>query len=131
MNTQDEIFEYTYAAPTEAERRTIEHIRKSYLSQTKAEDDFSRLQRLDRKVQNPPMVFALSFGIVGTLVFGTGLTFALELGKLISGALIAAAGIIPIVAAYPNYRLVLKRQKKKYAEKIIELSDKLLKNDEN
>lgn len=131
MNERNNDYEYTYAAPTEGERKTIERIRENYLPQTKQTDDLTRLRQLDKKVQNPPMIFALSLGIVGTLIFGLGLTLILEMGELVFGSLIAAVGIVPVVLAYPVFRLVLKRKKQKYAEEILSLSEKLLQRNEN
>lgn len=131
MNESYNDYEYTYAAPTEGERKTIERIRKNYLPQTERADDLTRLRRLDKKVQNPPMISALSLGIVGTLIFGLGLTLILEMGELLLGSLVSAVGIVPVLLAYPVFRLVLKRQKQKYAEEILALSEKLLQNSEN
>lgn len=131
MNSPHNKFEYTYAAPTESERKTIERIRKNYLPQEKHESDLDRLKALDGKVQNPPMAFALSFGVVGTLVFGLGLTLILEFGKLFFGAVLSVVGVVPVALAYPVYRFVLKAQKKKYAAEILALSEKLLQNGKN
>lgn len=126
MQKKENDFEYTYVAPTQAERKQIERIRESYLP--KEENAFTRLQNLDKKVQTPPMITALTLGIIGTLIFGLGLTFILEWNGLMVGTALSALGLVPILLAYPLYRAVLKRQKKKYAKEILELSEKLLKN---
>lgn len=126
MQKKENDFNYTYVAPTRAERKQIERIRESYLPTE--ENAFTRLQNLDKKVQTPPMITALTLGIIGTLIFGLGLTFILEWNKLLLGATLSALGLVPILLAYPLYRAVLNRQKKKYAEEILQLSENLLKN---
>lgn len=126
MQKNENDFEYTYVAPTQAERKHIEHIRESYLP--KQENAFTRLQQLDKKVQTPPMVTALTLGIIGTLIFGLGLALILEWNNLPLGTALSALGLVPILLAYPLYRAVLKRQKEKYAEEILQLSENLLKN---
>lgn len=126
MQKKENDFNYTYVAPTRAERKQIERIRESYLPTE--ENAFTRLQNLDKKVQTPPMITALTLGIIGTLIFGLGLTFILEWNKLLLGAALSALGLVPILLAYPLYRAVLNRQKKKYAEEILQLSENLLKN---
>lgn len=129
MNTneeQNERFEYTYAAPTERERKKIEQIRKTYLPQEKKRTDLERLQELDRKVQHPPTLLALTLGVVGTLVFGLGLTCILEWQKLALGAVLSLVGIVPVALAYPLYRLWLEKRKRKYSAEILSLSEKML-----
>ena len=74
------------------------------------------------------MVTALTLGIIGTLIFGLGLALILEWNNLPLGTALSALGLVPILLAYPLYRAVLKRQKEKYAEEILQLSENLLKN---
>ena len=119
-------FAYTYTAPTERERKEAESIRKEYANEEKKTDKLARLRALDRKVKDLPKIIALSLGVIGTLVFGTGLAMILEWGLLFWGTLVALAGILPLAFAYPAYKSLLKKRKDKYREEIVSLSDEIL-----
>ena len=121
-----EVFEYTYYAPTEKERREAEHIRRGYIS-GKAVDKLSRMRELDKKVKTPPMVWSLSLGVVGTLIFGGGLSFITVSNELIIGSVLGVVGLIPVALAYPVYKKILEKGKKKYGEEIVALADEILK----
>ena len=121
-------FQYTYSAPTEEERKQIESIRKQYVEQKETEGKMERLRMLDRKVKTTANTVALSVGIVGTLVFGTGMTMVLEWSMLLDGIAVSALGSVCVALAYPLYQAVLKRNKKKYGEEILRLSEELLGN---
>lgn len=121
----NERFSYTYTAPTEAERKEIEHIRKKY--QTESErGTLEQLKALDNKVHRFPTALALSLGVAGTLLFGLGFALILEWKQLILGACVSLVGIVPVALAYPVYRYHLAKGKKKYGEEILALSEKLL-----
>ena len=124
-NQQNNKFECTYSAPTERERREIEAIRRSYAPQ-ESESKIERLKRLDNKVKTPPFIWALSVGIVGTLIFGLGLTMILEWNLRVWGALVAIVGFFPIGIAYPLHNKLLKKQKGKYQAEILKLSEEIL-----
>lgn len=119
-------FEYTYTAPTERERKEAESIRKQYLIEEEKPDKLAKLRELDRRVKNPPQIFALSLGIVGTLIFGGGLTLILEAGWLLLGALLAVVGLVPLALAYPAHKKLSKKLKEKYREEILRLSEEIL-----
>lgn len=128
MNEQkNERFDYTYAAPTDKERREIQAMRKQYLPKSeRGEDAFARLKRLDKKVQTAPLAFSLTLGIVGTLIFGLGLSLVLKFNRLLLGVVIAFISLIPLALAYPVHNHVLKKRKAQYGAEILELSAKLL-----
>lgn len=124
-------FNYTYVAPTESERKEIESIKNQYLKEEKREETkLERLRRLDRKVKNTPVILSLCFGIIGTLIFGLGLTTVLEWNHLLLGVCIMAVGAIPVALAYPAYKWSLKGGKKKYGGEIVRLSEELLNGEE-
>ncbi|MBR2646547.1 MAG: dihydropteridine reductase [Clostridia bacterium] len=126
----NEKFEYTYAAPTKAERKEAEEIRKRYLPTDNAKDKLQRLKELDKKAKQPAIITSLSLGIVGTLIFGLGLALTLEFGKMEWGVLISAIGLIPVGLAYPAYLRLFARGKKKYGKEILKLSEDILKEKE-
>lgn len=69
---------------------------------------------------------SLCVGILGTLLFGTGLTCILQFGYLILGIIIAVIATPIVALAYPIYKRILARGKEKYGEEIIRLSNELL-----
>ena len=119
-------FNYTYSAPTEAERREINSIKRQYAPADGKEAKLQRLRALDGRVKSVPRAVALTLGVVGLLIFGTGLTCILEWGLWLPGALLMVAGVPVFSVAYPVYTHLLKKGKKKYGEEILRLSDELL-----
>ena len=123
-------FNYTYTAPSESERKEIAGIRKRYETPPQ-ESKLERLRRLDARVKRSANTAALTVGVVGCLIFGAGMAFALELQQLILGIILSVIGIVPIALAYPLHNLVLKRNKKKYGEEILKLTEELLNENKN
>lgn len=119
-------FNYSYSAPNESERREIESIKKQYISAPKKEDKLERLRDLNKRVMQPPLIISLTIGIVGTLVMGVGLTMVLEWNIVAWGVMTGILGAAIAASAYPIYKAILNRNKRKYGERIIELSDDLL-----
>ena len=122
-------FKYSYSAPTEKERVEIEQIKSRY-QLSSSNEKLVRLKKLDSKVKNTPTIVSLILGIVGVLVFGTGLTMALEWNLLLWGAVVSLVGCVPITLAYFVYNAIYEKLKTKYAHEIIELSNELLKDDD-
>ena len=122
-------FNYTYSAPTAEEKKQIEYIRKQYVDkdETKATDGkIERLKKLHSRVKTPALAVSLTMGIVGTLVFGLGLTMTLEWNLLVWGSLVAVVGLVPIIMAYWTHNKILEKNKQKYGEEILKISDELL-----
>ena len=119
-------FEYTYVAPTEAERREIERIRKQYGGKSEKEIKLDRIRRLDSFVQNFSMILSLVIGIMGALIFGLGMAMILVWDIMIFGIIVCLVGAVPISAAYPVYVITLKKNKEKYGKEILRLSEELL-----
>ena len=120
------VFEYTYSSPTEYEKRQIESIRQKYADESKTEPALERLKRFDAKVRNTANCVAIIFGVVGCLIFGTGLTMMLEWQMWTFGIIVMALGSLPMLLAYPAHNIAFKKGKKKYGDEILKLSDKLL-----
>lgn len=111
---------------TIVENKEIEEIKAQYLPQerTKLDD----LKALDRKVKRPARIFAYAFGTVGALVLGTGMCLAMKIigGSMPLGIVIGIVGIAMVSANYGLYQKILNARKRKYAERIIQLSSSLL-----
>ena len=127
MNNQ---FNFKYVAPNEKERKEIDSIRRQYAPQEKTETKLERLRRLDSLVKNTATIWSLVLGVVGTLVFGLGLTMILEWNIWLWGIVLMGAGSILVAIAYPVYRLTLNKGKAKYGDEILRLSEELLNESE-
>ncbi len=130
MNT-DSGFKYTYSAKEQDE---IKRIRQKY--QIQEEDGINRLRRLDAEVTSKATAIALSIGIVGTLIMGTGMSLILselstllglaELTGMVVGIITGVLGIVMVVLAYPVYNKVIKKEREKIAPEILQLSAELM-----
>lgn len=128
-----EKFNYTYSAKKQEE---IKAIRKKY-AVTEEEDKMERLRRLDNSVTQKASAAALVIGIVGALILGLGMSFAMtELGQMFGassgismlfGIIVGVLGILLVSAAYPVYNRILKKEREKIAPEIIRLTDELMK----
>lgn len=122
----NEKFNFTYSAPTKSEREEIEDIRKNYLPKAKEDSKLIRLKKLDGMVKDIPMALSLSVGIIGTLIFGLGLTMILEWKIIVFGVIVSILGIIPVALAYFVYKKILHKLTEKHREEILKLSEELL-----
>ena len=111
-------------------------IRAQYMEKQASELD--DLKALDAKVKRPAAVFAYIFGSVSAIVMGAGMSLVmtpiveqigLSADLLIPGIVTGVIGLILAVVNYPIYKGILNSRKKKYADKILELSNKLLREE--
>ena len=130
MQNDNNKFSFTYSAPTEAERREIESIRRQYKPETEEENKVERLRRLHSRVMGAATAVSLAAGILGSLIFGAGMALALEFEMLLWGVVLSVVGLPPILAAYPLYKRVLAKGKKQHGDEILRLSEELLGNNE-
>ena len=72
---------------------------------------------------------ALIFGIVGTLIFGSGMSMALLGGGfwMFLGIVVGVLGLLPVALAYPVYVKTLDKERARVAEEILQLTDELMK----
>lgn len=125
MEEKKDVFRYTYSASQQEE---IKSIREKYMPPTEEEDKMERLRRLDQSVTKPGSIISIIVGILSVLVFGVGMccTMVWE-GLMLPGIFIGIVGIIGIVAAYPLYIYITKKQKEKVVPEIMRLTDELMK----
>lgn len=126
-----EKFEYKYSAPTQSERAEIEKIKRQYMPKDKTKTKMDRLRYLDNKINTIPMIYGLTLGLIGVLVFGVGLTCVLEWDILALGIILMTIGVGIMAPAYLIYSVVNKRLKSKHSAEILELSEELLSLDNN
>lgn len=89
------------------------------------------LKKLDRKAKKPANVFAYTFGVIMSLVLGTGMSLAMQvIGPkttefFILGICIGVVGIIGVAINYPIYKKLLENGKQKYSFEIMELAKEI------
>jgi hypothetical protein len=85
------------------------------------------LRKLDRKAKMPATIFTYTFGIVSSLVLGTGMCFAMQvlgsgIADMVIGIIVGILGMVGCGINYPIYKKMLENGKKKYAYEIVELA---------
>lgn len=111
----------------------VQKIRTQYTE--KEHTQLDELKKLDRKVKKPANVFGYVFGTVSAIIMGAGMSLVMtdigaQLGMadtMIPGIAIGVVGLALAIINYPIYKGILAARKKKYADKIIAISDKLMK----
>ena len=92
------------------------------------------LRNLDKRVKRPAKIFSYTFGAVSSLILGTGMCLAMGvIGTALSfamplGIVIGVVGIAMACANYFIYKAILASRKRKYADKILSLSEEIINN---
>ena len=130
---KNKVFNYTYSAK---EQEEIKAIRQKY-TETETADKMALLRRLDAGVTKKATKASLILGVVGALVMGFGMSLVMsdlgsylgmqELHSTLVGVATGIVGIIPVSLAYPVYKRIVKKERKKIAPEILRLTDELMK----
>lgn len=109
--------------------RIVKEIKEGY--EAKEKTKYDELIALNRKVELPAYIFAYAFGIVASLILGLGMCLAMQvigtgIPLMVLGIVIGIIGIALVSVNYPIFLAIMKARKKKFAEKVISLSDELL-----
>lgn len=94
------------------------------------------LRKLDRAAKMPAQIFAYTFGIICTLIAGTGMSLSMGVigaGTAIFigiGIVVGVIGFAGMAVNYPIYKRILQNSKNKYAGDIIRLATEIA-SDEN
>ena len=110
-----------------------EKIRAEYIAQENS--DVDELKALDARVRRPAKAFGYTYGSVGAVVMGAGMSLVMtDIGKMIGltsafapGVAVGIVGLTMSCTTYPIYKKILNSRKKKYAHQIMELSDRITK----
>ena len=129
MSEQNNRFEYKYSALSSEERLEIESIRRRYLKDSSGEGRTQELKRLDFYVRSFPVAIAITVGVIGILLFGLGLTLVLELNETVLGIILGTVGVLVLAPANLIYNRLTAFQKKKYGQRILDISEELLGKD--
>ena len=111
----------------------VQKIRTQYTE--KEHTALDELKDLDMKVKRPANVFAYIFGSIGALIMGSGMSLVMTdisetvgmQNPMLYGILIGIVGMLMAIMNYPIYKGLLNSRRKKYADQIIALSDKITK----
>ena len=111
----------------------VQKIRTQYTEKENTQLD--ELKQLDAKVKRPANVFAYVFGSIGAIIMGAGMSLVMtDIGSvigmenaLVPGIMIGIVGMLMAIINYPVYKGILVSRRRKYADKIIALSDKITK----
>lgn len=112
----------------------VQKIRTQYTE--KEHTQLDALKELDAKVKRPANVFAYIFGIISAIIMGSGMSLVMtDIGSsigvenaMLPGIIIGIVGMLMAIINYPIHKSILTSRKKKYADQIMKLSDKIMSN---
>ena len=108
-------------------------IRSEYTEKQHTELD--TLKALDARVKRPANVFGYTYGSIGAIVMGSGMSLVMtDIGAvlgleetLVPGIAVGVVGMVMALTTWPIYQKILTSRKKKFAEQIMELSERIMK----
>ena len=89
------------------------------------------LKKLDKKAKQGAQIFSLTFGIISSLVMGTGMSFAMgvigenNITSMIVGIIVGLVGIFGVSINYFIYKKLIAKGKEKYGSDIIRLAQEI------
>jgi len=110
----------------------VQKIRSQYTENAHTELD--ALKELDAQVKKPAHIFAYSYGSIGAIVMGAGMSLVMTdigaivglAGTMVPGIVVGVVGLGMVCSTYPIYKKILASRKAKFAPKVLELSEKLM-----
>ena len=110
----------------------VRKIRTQYVE--KEHTDIDELRELDSRVKRPANMFGYFFGSASAIIMGAGMSLVMtDIGEtvgiadpMIPGIVIGSLGMLMAIINYPIYKSILGSRRKKYADKMIALSDKIM-----
>ena len=114
----------------------VEKIRSQYMQEQHTGLD--ALKALDAKVKRPARVFGYGYGTVGAIIMGAGMRLVMtDIGavlgledSLVPGIAVGVVGMVMALTTWPIYKKLLASRKKKYASRIMALSERIVKGGE-
>lgn len=115
----------------------VQEIRTQYTAKSNEESNLDALRKLDAKAKRPANVFGYVFGSIGAIIMGTGMSLVMtDIGAMLGisntmplGIAIGIVGMVMTIVNYPIYKAILTSGKKKYADRILSLSEKIMEGD--
>lgn len=111
----------------------VQKIRTQYTE--KEHTQLDELKALDSMVRRPAVIFAYVFGVLGAMIMGVGMSLVMtELGEPLGlssslpvGVVVGVIGLLMVLVNYPIYKHILSSRRRQYADRIIAVSDKIMK----
>lgn len=123
----EETYEYTYSAKEDKE---LQKIKDKYRTKTPKESKMQQLEALDKSVTKNATIVSIIIGIVGTLIFGLGLTCVTKWTDYFTvGIFVGVLGMIIIGISYPIYSKMVKYKREKLAPQILKLVEEIEKGE--
>ena len=112
----------------------VQKIRTQYMEKNSSEKNLDLLRELDAEVKRPANVFGYVFGSISAIIMGAGMSLVMtDIGQQLGisntmplGIVIGVVGMLMAIATYPIYKNILASRKEKYADRILELSEKIM-----
>jgi uncharacterized Tic20 family protein len=104
------------------------------MEKNSSEKNLDLLRELDAEVKRPANVFGYVFGSISAIIMGAGMSLVMtDIGQQLGisntmplGIIIGVVGMLMAIATYPIYKNILALRKEKYADRILELSEKIM-----
>ena len=117
----------------------VQKIRTQYMEKDNAQKELDLLRELDAEVKRPANIFGYVFGSVSAVIMGAGMSLVMtDIGSALGldnvmavGIIIGIAGMLMAIVNYPIYKSILASRREKYAERILNLSEKIMGKGEN
>ena len=106
------------------EQEEIRRIREKY--QPRETSKLERLRELDRSVTRKGTAAALTLGVLGLLILGTGMSLCLVWAMYLPGIPLGLAGMALAGMAYPVCQRITRRERERLAPEILRLTEELL-----
>lgn len=115
----------------------VQKIRTQYMEKDSSQKDLDMLRELDAEVKRPANIFGYVFGSISAIIMGSGMSLVMtDIGAQLGigntmpvGIVVGVIGMIMAILNYPIYKGILSSRKAKYADRILKLSEKIMKED--
>ena len=128
---ENDTFRYSYSSSLQKE---LQDIKKKYTGQPESqeEDQLELLRKLDKSSTRKSTIVSIVMGAAGCLIMGIGMccTMVWAAAMFLPGIIIGVAGIAMMAAAYPVYVRITKRERARIAPQVLDIIEKLSKEDQ-
>ncbi len=117
----------------------VQKIRTQYMEKDSSQKDLDMLRELDAEVKRPANIFGYTFGSIGAIIMGAGMSLVMtDIGSILGmentmpvGIVTGVIGMLMAVVNYPIYKNILSSRREKYADRILKLSERIMNREGN
>ncbi|MBQ8612697.1 MAG: dihydropteridine reductase [Ruminiclostridium sp.] len=117
----------------------VQKIRTQYMEKDSSQKDLDMLRELDAEVKRPANIFGYTFGSIGAIIMGAGMSLVMtDIGSTLGmentmpvGIVTGVIGMLMAVVNYPIYKNILASRREKYADRILKLSERIMNKEGN